>query len=448
MATHFWPLSMGKESASPALKSRKIITSGSKVDLNCESKATDGVKASLENLFSNRPSLLDVKQLATEHALSTNLTGFYHFFWITLTFFVCSTLFVNWVETGKILSGNLMKSCFKDPIGVIIGEALFLLMVICAGMSVFLLRGRRLQYLRNIFPFSVLLLGGGFGFYRGWSGLQRAIYLLHSLSVFMKVYAFLYHHRNLTIAFNQLSSKFYHLFYFVFAPTMLYSESYPKTDRMKKSIVLERLAGICLCFISMYIVVEEYILPVVLKLNSLKASSTYYEYLIGGLYAYSKLLLPCNSFFLLGFFFVFEYWCNLFAELTCFADRQFYTDWWNGISFYDFSTRWNIPVHKFLQKYIYRHLIDEIKLSKATAMTITFLYSSVFHELVMFVMMGPSKYIFTFLFVYQMLQIPLISLVVGTGWAKKNVNLANWVFWIMLVLGIPTVVLSYALFAV
>ena len=215
---------------------------------------------------------------------------------------------------------------------------------------------------------------------------------------------------------------------------------------MRKSIVLERLAGIFLCGISMYIVVEEYILPVVQGM-SVRNGSLYENFLIT-LFVFSKLLLPCNSYFLLGFFFVFEYWCNLFAELTCFADRQFYTDWWNGISFYDFSTRWNIPVHKFLQKYIYRHLIDEAKYSKTTAMTITFLFSSIFHELVMFVMMGPSKYIFTFLFVYQMLQIPLISLVVGTGWAKKNVNLANWVFWIMLVLGIPTVVLSYALFAV
>lgn len=198
----------------------------------------------------------------------------------------------------------------------------------------------------------------------------------------------------------------------------------------------------------MYIVVEEYILPIVQGLHHLKASTSSSEYLIRVTYAFSKLLLPCNTFFLLGFFFVFEYWCNLFAEITCFADRQFYTDWWNGISFYDFSTRWNIPVHKFLQKYIYRHMIDEVKYSKKAAMTITFLFSSVFHELVMFVMMGPSRYIFTFIFVYQMMQIPLISLVVGTGWAKKNVNLANWVFWVMLVLGIPIVVLSYALFAV
>ena len=432
------------ESSGLKQRSSKILTPSSTASLNSEST---GPKASLEHLFANRPSLLDVKQLATEHALSTNLTGFYHFFWISLTFFVFSTFFVNWVDSGTILSGSLMEICFGDAIGVLMGEGLFLVTVLIAGLSVFLF-GKYSRVIRNIFPFSVLFIGSYFGFYRQWSGLQRAIFLLHSLSVFMKVYAFLYHHRKLTVPFKLFTNKFGHLLYFVFAPTMLYSESYPKTDRIRKSIVLERLAGIILCFISMYIVVEEYILPVVQNLALLKSSANIHEYIIGAIYSFSKLLLPCNAYFLLGFFFVFEYWCNLFAELTCFADRQFYTDWWNGISFYDFSTRWNIPVHKFLQRYIYRHLIDEAKYSKSTAMTVTFLFSSIFHELVMFVMMGPSKYIFTFLFVYQMLQIPLISLVVGTGWAKKNVNLANWVFWIMLVLGIPTVVLSYALFAV
>lgn len=212
------------------LKNRKISASGSNISLASEKSHKEGPKATLEQLFSNRPSLLDVKQLATEHALSTNLTGFYHFFWISLTFFVVSTLFVNWVDTGKLLSGKLMEVCFKDAYGVLMGEALFLLLVILSGFSVFIFNGFS-RILRNVLSFSALILGSCFGFYRSWSGLQRAIYLLHSLSVFMKVYAFLYHHRRLTVPLSKFSSKFYHLIYFTFSPTMLYSESYPKTNR-------------------------------------------------------------------------------------------------------------------------------------------------------------------------------------------------------------------------
>ena len=123
-----------------------------------------------------------------------------------------------------------MEVCFGDATGVVIGEALFMLIVILSGFSIFLFNGFT-RLLRNVFPFAVLIIGSFFGFYRGWSGLQRAIYLLHSLSVFMKLYAFLYHHRGLTVPVSQFSSKFYHLIYFAFSPTMLYSESYPRTNR-------------------------------------------------------------------------------------------------------------------------------------------------------------------------------------------------------------------------
>lgn len=183
-----------------------------------------------ENIFSDRPSLLDVKQLATEHELSTNLTGFYHFYWITLTFFVISTFFVNWVDTGKLLSGKLMEICFRDAKGVILGELFFFIHVIAAGLSIFS-HGALFKALSKLIPFSVLFLGCFFGFQRNWSGLQRAIYLLHSLSVFMKVYAFLYHHRTVKVPTCLFSKKLYHLIYFVFAPTMIYSEEYPKSKR-------------------------------------------------------------------------------------------------------------------------------------------------------------------------------------------------------------------------
>ena len=198
--------------------------------LKTNPKAKESPKASLEYLFSNRPSLLDVKQLETEHAQSTNLTGFYHFYWVILTFFVLSTFFVNWVETGNVLSGVLINICFSDALGVILGEALFLVSVLLAGIFVFLDQGF-LRFFGNIIPWSILILGSCFGFHRNWSGLQRAIYLLHSLSVFMKVYAFLYHHRSLKVPISLVYSKLSNLFYFIFAPTMIYSESYPKIDR-------------------------------------------------------------------------------------------------------------------------------------------------------------------------------------------------------------------------
>ncbi len=431
---------------SPSVRVRRVATVDSASSTVNELIPTKGSpKLSLESLFASRASLLDLKQLAPELPQSTNLTGFYHFYWILLSFFVSSTLFVNWFERGYLLQGTVKKLFFSDPFGVIAGEVFFLALALLSGLSVFC--GPGLKFARSFFPASSFALGTLFGFYRKWSGLQRSIFLLHSLSVFMKIHAFLHHHRGQCVPLSKLRQKMSHFMYFLFCPTMVYSENYPGTIKIRKSIVLERILGILLCGISMYMVVEIYILPSIQRLVDLPFDAFEASFYLEIVYAYSKLLLPCSAFFLLGFFFVFEYWCNLFAELTCFADRQFYTEWWNGASFYDFSTRWNVPVHKFLQHYVYRHCIAEYRTSKELARLITFLISSIFHELVMFVLMGPSKYSFSFLFVFQMLQIPLISLVVGSGWAMNHKALANWVFWIMLVLGLPTVVVSYSLFS-
>lgn len=420
---------------------RRIATSNSAIAQNEESVQNPRTGDSEEDPamchFTTRSSLLsllDVKQ-------STNLTGFYHFYWVALSFFVSTTFLDNWLTHGHLLAGTVRDHCFSDPAGVLFGETLFLLCTLLSGLSVFCGHGRA-RALRLVFPLTALLVGTLFGFHRRWSGLQRAILLLHSLSVLMKIYAFLHHHRGVCISRNHFAAKMSHYVYFLFAPTMIYAETYPQTSRIRRSIVVERLAGIVLCGLSMYIVVEHYIYPAIVPLTTLRSLVA-----VELLHAYAKLLLPCSAFFLLGFFFVFEYWCNLFAELTCFADRQFYTDWWNGVSFYDFSTRWNIPVHKFLQHYVYRQLLASNRVSKHTARFLTFLLSSIFHELVMFIMMGPGKYTFAFLFLFQMLQLPLISLVVGSGWAKRHAILANWAFWIMLVIGLPTVVVCYSLFS-
>ena len=75
--------------------------------------------------------------------------------------------------------------------------------------------------------------------------------------------------------------------------------------------------------------------------------------------------------------------CNGFAELSRFADRQFYEDWWNATSWDEFSRKWNKPVHTFLLRHVYASSISSYKLSRSSAMFFTFLLSAAVHELVM-----------------------------------------------------------------
>jgi sterol O-acyltransferase len=45
--------------------------------------------------------------------------------------------------------------------------------------------------------------------------------------------------------------------------------------------------------------------------------------------AIASLLIPFTVGYMILFYMVFDVACNGFAELTRFADREFYSDWWN-----------------------------------------------------------------------------------------------------------------------
>jgi diacylglycerol O-acyltransferase-1 len=57
------------------------------------------------------------------------------------------------------------------------------------------------------------------------------------------------------------------------------------------------------------------------------------------------------------FYLYFHAYLNICGELLRFGDRQFYRDWWNARTVAYFWRNWNIPVHKWLSRHIYRPLI-------------------------------------------------------------------------------------------
>jgi len=143
--------------------------------------------------------------------------------------------------------------------------------------------------------------------------------------------------------------------------------------------------------------------------------------------------------YLLLFFIIFECICNAFAELSFFADRQFYEDWWNSTSWDEFSRKWNKPVHAFLLRHVYGPSIFSYKFSKPSAMFMTFLLSACVHELVMAVV---TQKIRMYLFVLQLCQIPLI-LLSRVPAIKRNKLMGNVVFWLGLYAGFPLLCVAY-----
>lgn len=79
---------------------------------------------------------------------------------------------------------------------------------------------------------------------------------------------------------------------------------------------------------------------------------------------------------------------NFFAEIMCYADREFYQDWWNAESFDVWWRKWNRPVHRWMLRHIYHDWMHVTKGSRRTATFITFLVSAVLHEFVVSVAFG------------------------------------------------------------
>jgi len=210
-------------------------------------------------------------------------------------------------------------------------------------------------------------------------------------------------------------------------PTLVYELEYPRTDRIRPLYVFEKTVAFLGTFALLYTVTESFILPL-----TPTPDQSFFRSLL-------DLALPFMIAYILLFYIIFECICNGFAELSYFADRQFYEDWWNSTSWDEFSRKWNKPVHTFLLRHIYASSISGWHVSRSTAMVITFVMSALAHELVMAVV---TKKIRMYLFLLQLIQIPLIA-ASRTPAIKRNKLLGNIIFWVGLYAGFPLLCVVY-----
>ena len=81
-------------------------------------------------------------------------------------------------------------------------------------------------------------------------------------------------------------------------------------------------------------------------------------------------------------------------------------NYFSSQTFEEFARKWNKPVHHFLYLHIYQEVLARYPGAKGAANMITFLFSSLLHELVLTLMCGGK--IKVYFFALQMFQIPLI----------------------------------------
>jgi sterol O-acyltransferase len=118
---------------------------------------------------------------------------------------------------------------------------------------------------------------------------------------------------------------------YILCPTLCYELEYPRTASRSWRELFYKTLAVFGCIFLLTVTSEEFIVPV-LNESALRLEGVTKWTDMGLILAesISMLLFPFMVTLLLVFLVIFEYLLGAFAEITCFADRHFYSDWWNS----------------------------------------------------------------------------------------------------------------------
>jgi len=227
------------------------------------------------------------------------------------------------------------------------------------------------------------------------------------------------------------------LCYFWWAPTLVYQPYYPRTERIRWSVVAKRFGEVVALSVFIWLIYAQYAAP--LLRNSLdKMAVLDWMSIVERLMKLSTISLIV---WLAGFFALFQSFLNGLAEIMRFGDRQFYEDWWNSTSLRMYWSTWNKPVYHFMRRHVYSPLVGR-GWSPQAASAWVFIFSGFLHELAVGV---PAHSILGVAFLGMVLQLPLIQCTEplarmdGTGKV-----IGNCIFWINFVfVGQPLAAMIY-----
>ncbi|CAK7208250.1 Sterol O-acyltransferase 2 (Sterol-ester synthase 2) [Sporothrix bragantina] len=225
---------------------------------------------------------------------------------------------------------------------------------------------------------------------------------------------------------------------YIVLPTLVYELEYPRSETINWRYAAEKLVAVFGIIFVMIMISQAFMYPVVMRTVAMKeAGMPLAERFKEFPWMLSDLIFPFMMEYLLTWYLIWETILNFLAEITYFADRSFYSAWWNSVTWDEFARDWNRPVHLFLLRHVYHSSISAMKVNKHTATLITFFLSACVHELVMWCIFKKLRGYLLFL---QMCQLPLVRLS-RTKWMRHRQTLGNIMFWAGIFMG-PTILCS------
>ncbi|XP_052797316.1 sterol O-acyltransferase 1-like isoform X2 [Mya arenaria] len=412
-----------------------------------------------ENRKKEKGDLPD-KEFVTRNSVLTDLfeishiRSIYHMFIATLIIFSINTLFMDIVEKQSLgLDFGLIQwGLGKSPkvVSCWLWMQCATLVVVYPGFycwSYYRTEGKP-----GIFDYLGLLVymlyQGAFLILPVWFIIEQemppasaVIIATEQIRFLMKSHAFVRENFPKVLLFRKEDSKdheqsdmcpgFSKYLYFLFAPTLVYRDNYPRTANIRWSYVVSNFGQVLACLLYTYYIFERFCVPVFHNFNQDHVSARLF------LTSMFNCMLPGTLVLLIGFFAILHSWLNAFAEMLRFADRMFYKDWWNMTSFASYYRTWNIVVHDWLYTYVYR---DCCKLfgpkQRGLSMASVFLLSAVFHEYVLIMALG---------FFYPVLFVMFMGAGFGFIFVKGTSRSWNVFLWLALLMGMGILLCLYTI---
>ncbi|CAD5223445.1 unnamed protein product [Bursaphelenchus okinawaensis] len=222
------------------------------------------------------------------------------------------------------------------------------------------------------------------------------------------------------------------VYYFMAAPTLCYELRFPRTPMQRKRFLVKRVVEFITFSFIIVALCQQWVMPLVKNSIGPFSEMDFKRCLERVL----KLAIPNHLLWLLGFYTIFHSGLNLLAEILRFGDREFYLDFWNAETISYFWRTWNMPVHRWCVRHVFRPIVNN-GYSKITAAIVVFLISAFFHEYIVSV---PLHMFRLWAFNGMLAQIPLSIL---TDKFFKGGRSGNIIVWLSLILGQPMAILMY-----
>lgn len=211
-----------------------------------------------------------------------------------------------------------------------------------------------------------------------------------------------------------------HFWYFMFAPTLVYRDSYPRMSGPRNWPLITRLMMDILILGSLgFLAYQRLFLPRVRNFGIEPfdmgnfTSLVFYSIFVGWLaiagIAYG--FLHC--------------WLNIWAELLRFGDRQFYRQWWLARGLSEFMRTWNYVVHSFIYEYLYKPTMMHLPHPVYSSLLVIAL-SVLAHDYVMLMATRVYYPLWILVFVFAMLPCYILAPVINPLQRKSDCNFCTF----------------------